>query len=473
MKELLTASYKNSFLYEVILWITDVLIPRLKSDFLSSRTLKIMNWVERRVLNNKYLEIFFNTQKVGEAWYASAFYRYTTFGIRHLAFHIPRSRIKFKPYFIGLFMLFVLLFPDRFWDNFYMVPVFTCIAIIFISRTATHRTGVIFILINILITMFIIMMSISIPIAACKTLSYFLLAVDLFFMISFAVRTQGDLEDMLMYLFLAAAALCMIGVVQALTADNFQTAATGVYGDSEVFAEILVMLFPFAFVYPTTLGSGLRRLVYSVMIMALSFWVITATQSKAAFIAYFIELFIVIVLIDRRYVPMILLLAPTFSGRVINNIVLMWNRESGHGNIFQNIVSAFRGFWTNGFGVSTSNFVDLYSSSLHYGNSKALINLPNVSISPIYFHILVDVGTIFMIGFMYYILRIAHSSITCMFRATPRQKLIFAAGLAALLGISISSLLESSLFEPRVLIMYWAMLGLLRSGRIIKLGILD
>ena len=60
-----------------------------------------------------------------------------------------------------------------------------------------------------------------------------------------------------------------------------------------------------------------------------------------------------------------------------------------------------------------------------------------------------------------------------MFRATPRQKIIFAAGLAALLGISISSLLDSNLFEPRILIMYWAMLGLLRSGRIIKLGVLD
>lgn len=64
------------------------------------------------------------------------------------------------------------------------------------------------------------MMSMSIPIAACKSLSYFLLAVDLFFLISFTVRTQDDLELILMSLFLAMVVLCITGIVQAYHADN-------------------------------------------------------------------------------------------------------------------------------------------------------------------------------------------------------------------------------------------------------------
>ena len=31
--------YKNSFLYEIIMWITNILIPRLKYDFIHSKTL--------------------------------------------------------------------------------------------------------------------------------------------------------------------------------------------------------------------------------------------------------------------------------------------------------------------------------------------------------------------------------------------------------------------------------------------------
>lgn len=473
MKKTALEIYKNSFLYEIIYYILSVVVPRLKSDFIASRTLKVISWFEKNILNNKYLEIFFNTKKVGEAWYASAFYQYTTYGIRRLAFYIPRSRVKFRPYFLGIFLLFVLLFPDSWnWDNFFMVPVFALAAILFVSRYATERIGVIFVLINIIIFIFEGLMIMSIPIAACKTISYFLLAVDLFFLISFAIRTQNDLEIMFLALFVAQIVLCSLGVIQAVLQS--EGGVTGVYDNTLVFAEILLLLFPFAFVYPLTLKSKVRSLTYSILVMGITFVVITATQSRAAFVGFFVELIIAIIMIDRRYIPMILLLAPTFSGGVLKNIAAMWNRESTYGNFFQNIIFALRNIWVNGFGVSTKNFVNMYNqAAFQYNDQKALISVPGVHISAIYFNILVDLGAIIMFGFMYYILRIAHSSVTCMFRATFRQKIVFAAGLAALVGISISSLFESNLFEPRVLIMYWAMLGLLRSGRIIKLGVLD
>lgn len=472
MKSMITEIYKASFLYKVICWIMSIPVPRLKQDFLRSRALKLISWIDNNVVQNKYFEIIFDTRKVGEAWYASAFYRYTTFFVRRAAFYIPRSKIKFRAYFLGVFLMFVLLFPDRWWDNFYMVPVFACVALLFISRYATQRTGVIFILINIIIFIFTGLMLMSVPIAACKTISYFLLAVDLFFLISFAVRNQEDLEIIMLCLFLSQVILCAIGVVQSYAAAG--RGIKGVYANTLVYAEILLLLFPFAFVYPVTLQSKVRSFIYSGLVMAATFVVITATQSRAAFIGFLVELLIVIILIDRRYIPMILFLAPTFSIGVVRNIVSMWTRESAYGNIFQNIVASLRNFWSNGFGVSTSNFVNMYNTTAqHYNDQKAFISVPGMHVSALYFNLLVDLGAIFMLGFMYYILRIAHSSVTCMFRATKRQKIIFAAGLAALIGIAVSAIFESNLFEPRVLIMYWAMLGLLRSGRIIKLGVLD
>ncbi|WP_418771772.1 hypothetical protein, partial [Monoglobus pectinilyticus] len=144
MRQEIIDIYKNSFLYEIIMWITNILIPRLKYDFIHSKTLAIITWFEKKIMNNKYLEIFFNTKVVGEAWYASAFYRYTTIGIRRFAFYIPRSRLKFHPIYIGVFLLFVLLFPSSLWDNFYMVPAFMLVSLIYISHNSTQRTGVIF-----------------------------------------------------------------------------------------------------------------------------------------------------------------------------------------------------------------------------------------------------------------------------------------------------------------------------------------
>ena len=131
-------------------------------------------------------------------------------------------------------------------------------------------------------------------------------------------------------------------------------------------------------------------------------------------------------------------------------------------------------FWSNGFGIKISSFSNLYSqNALHYGEENALLSIPNFHINPYYFNIIVDLGAIFILMFMYYVLFVAHSSLSCMFGSTKKQKIIFAAGLASLIGISISAVFESNLFEPRVLIMYWAMLGILRSQRIVKFGVLD
>ena len=40
--------YKNSFLYEIIMWITNILIPRLKYDFIHSKTLAIITGMQVR-----------------------------------------------------------------------------------------------------------------------------------------------------------------------------------------------------------------------------------------------------------------------------------------------------------------------------------------------------------------------------------------------------------------------------------------
>lgn len=474
MKTTFLEVYKNSFLYEIICWLTEVLIPRLKSDFSKSKTLMIISWFEKNVISNKYFEIFFNPNKVTEAWCESAFYRYTTYTIRKIVYYIPKSRFKFKPAFIGIFILFVLLFPDQYWEDFYMIPIFAIISLLFISRYSITRIGVVFILVNTIIFLFGGMMAISIPYIAFRTMLYFLLAIDLFFLISFSIRTQKDMELILLFLFIAMVALCGIGIAQEHMNYDAGLGITAVYENNTVFAEIIILLFPFAFVYPITLKSKLRSILYSILIMIATFIVVAATQSRGAVVGFFLELIIVIVIINRRYIPIILILAPTLTSGVIENLISMWNRGSVHGNFFQNIISSARSFWNNGFGVSKENFISMYNSTtIHYGDTNAWISVPGLHVNALYFNIIMDLGAILMIGFMFYIVRIAHSSLTCMFRATDRQKIILAAGLASLLGISISTLFESNLFEPRVLIMYWAMLGLLRSGRIIRLGLFD
>ena len=76
-----------------------------------------------------------------------------------------------------------------------------------------------------------------------------------------------------------------------------------------------------------------------------------------------------------------------------------------------------------------------------------------------------------MVIFLAYILRLAHSSLTMLITGEKKYKRFFAAGLATLVALSVSAFFETTIFASRTMLIYWAMLGILRSVRIMNLGI--
>ena len=84
-----------------------------------------------------------------------------------------------------------------------------------------------------------------------------------------------------------------------------------------------------------------------------------------------------------------------------------------------------------------------------------------------------DIGVLFIIVFMFYILRLAHSTLTRLFTAEKKYKRFFAAGLAMLIGISVSSFMEATMFSPRTMLIYWGMLGILRAVRTMSFGVYE
>ena len=117
--------------------------------------------------------------------------------------------------------------------------------------------------------------------------------------------------------------------------------------------------------------------------------------------------------------------------------------------------------------------MNLYSSAVPQSLSEqaATVSFANLRISPLYYSLILELGTIFLIVFLSYLLRLAHSTLTSVFTAQKRFKPYFAAGFAALIGISVSSMMESALLSSRTLLIYWGLLGLLRALKIIRFGI--
>lgn len=469
MRKLKDLYFQSYFSYLVSLFVLDF-IPRFWETFKNSIIMKLWLWIDSKIIKSKPVRLFFDTEFFANTFYKSYFYRSSTLYIRRASYNLPKASISFNCAYIGAFIAVILLIPHFLWADSFWMPVFAALTIFYISRNIRERTGTVFVLINTLLVLFALLLELAIPHKTLGPVFDMLLGIDLFFLISFSVKNREDLKILLLSLFVSALILCSIGIFQNTA---FRNDATAVFGNGETFGEIIILIFPFAFLYATEFEIGKRRWIYMAVLFILSFNVVAATHSKSALIGFLIEVFIFI-LADIKFFPFLIFLMPLGLGTIIKNIQYTWHTATTQGDPLNNIITLFRQIWKSGFGVDSQLFIDLYTSSRYRTpGENTLISIPFIETNPVYLNFIIDMGAVLLFFFMFYILRLAHSSFTSLFIADKKYRRYFTAGLATLVGISVSSFFEINFFYSRILLIYWAMLGILRSIRIISLGVYE
>lgn len=428
----------------------------VKEAYFASFLYAFICWFKKNIVESRYVKFFFDTSIIAGIWYKSFFYRSSMYKIRKLSLNIPKPSLKFDASYIGLFIAFILLLPDQLWTGFVWIPVFTALAILYISHNIRGRVGTVFVLINLVLGLFLLVAFLGLPYGSVRPIAYLIFGIDIFFMISFALRTEEDIKKVLSILFVTAVVLCGMGFLQN---NILNTPATAIYSDGIKMGEVLILVFPFVFMFPPDFGSKSRKYLYQAFIFILFFNVITATQSRAAFIGFWVEVAILI-LTNIRYLPFMIMLLPLGLNTILQNIGMLW-QAAGRGDVAMNIISLFRQFWNYGFGISRDAVMSIYGTQGIIGPGTTYISLVS------------DVGAILLILFLAYILRLAHSTLTAMFSADKRYKEFFAAGFSVLIGISVASFVETTIFSSRTMLVYWIMLGILRAVRILKMGVYE
>ena len=461
--------WQESLTYHIVQQLVSAGFPKMQSVFYSSFLWSCWLWFDKNIINSRIVRYIFDPIYITNAWYESSFYRRGTHGLRRLSSITPRASLPWSVHYIGFFLAILLLIPHGIWTDIFLVFPFTLLIIFYFSHHLQYRTGSVFMLITLTLFIFWITLSLALPKRAAVLLFYLLLGIDFFFLVSFTVRTEEDLITIIRCIYVLLFILCALGFYQQLISH---CAAFAVFQDNIVFGEIIVLLFPFAFICPITFASQKRRFLYLAILLLLVFTAVTASRSKAALIGFSAELLLMIIMIDWRYIPVLLFLAPAVTRTAVENISSMWNQPVTYGNFFTNAFYTFMNFWDNGFGISKSTILNLYKSTVPETlNEQVSIQIANLQVSPAYYSFMLDIGTLLLVLFLSYLLRLAHSTLTSVFTAQKRFKPYFTAGFAALIGISVSSMMESALFTPRTLLIYWGLFGLLRALRIIRFGI--
>ena len=468
--EKLKRLYLESYLFYIISKIQSDVIPAIVKAFMSSFIMCAWNFIDRKIIKSSLAKLIFDPSYIAGIWYKSFFYRSTTKRIRKISYYLPKASVSYRSLYTGAFLALILLVPDKLWSNTLWISVFTSLIIFFVSRNIRNRAGTVFTLLNVILFMFLILAGIALPYNAVVAIIYLIGGIDLFFLISFSVRTEKDLEELLLSLFVAAIILCGFALMQGIFGGSVARAG---FEDGVSLGEILVLIFPFVFAYPMEYLKNPRRLIYGAVIFILFFNVILQTQSKAALIGFVVEL-VIFILADIKFFPFLILLMPLGLNSLIDNIRATWYATTAYGNIINNLINLSGKIWNLGFGVDTSKLMSIYNSAqLRSISETTVINFPYLSVNPVYVNFVIDIGAIFMIIFLAYILRLAHSSFTMLFIGDKKYKRFFAAGLATLVAISVSSFFETTIFASRTMLIYWAMLGVLRAVRILSLGVYE
>ncbi|MEE1013083.1 MAG: hypothetical protein U0L92_02060 [Clostridia bacterium] len=460
--------WQESQVRRLFAWLADTLLPRAKALLKNSLLWELWLWVDRHIMQSRVVQVFIDPVHLANAYWASAFHKASALLIRRLSLHTPKALLPWNSLCIGGFLATMLLIPDGFYTDLLLLCLFLIPGVFYFSHHSQLRTGIFFAFVNLVLILFWGLLTLVLPGQAVHSMTYLLLGIDFFFLVSLAIRSEPDFVTTLRCIYGILLILCAVGLWQQ---DVSSAIARGTFPDGIAFGEIIVLLFPFAFIAPMTFASKPRRIVYLLTLLMLTFSVVTATHSRAALVGFSVEFLLLILLIDWRYLPILLVLAPVMTDTAVENIIEMWTLPKSYGSFAANLFYSFQDFWKNGFGISQSAFLNFYSTTaLHAPTGQGILQLP-IAISPVYFSFILELGLLALFLFLVYLLRMAHNTLTSIFTAPREFRSYFAAGFAVLVGISVSSLLESTFFSPRTLLTYWGMLGMIRAVRILRYGI--
>ena len=441
--------------------LNDKFVHYIKDSFFNSRIFKAQMWFEKVVLNLKPVKFLFYTQYTAEVWYKSRLYKRMTACAERLAERFDKAFISYDIIYIALFTGLIILIPEAVWSTAFWGTSLAALMLFYLSHNITNKTGTVLFMVNSLIFIFVVLLELAFPHRAISSLVYMIMGIDFFFLVSFSIKSFDDLEKMLFVMFCVCSTVCTIGFIQN---NIWNIPAHAGMPDGVSFGEIVVLIFPFSIMYPIEFVRGKRKYLYIGFIFIIAFNAVVSTQSRAAYIAFLIEMTILL-LTNKKYAAFIILLIPLGLGTLADNLRYTLQATTMHGNVVNNVINLGKKVWDLGFGVDKSRFIAIYNSTNPNYEGGAFYNITQSDLSPIYVKFIIDMGAIMLIVFMIYVLKVAHSSLTSLFIGEKKYKKFFAAGLATLVGLSVSSFFETTIFDARTMIVYWAMLGILRAVR--------
>ncbi len=412
---------------------------------------------------------------------------FKSLNFEHSAFAkaVSHSAINFKGMFLEnslcVFIFVMCIMPHGFWNNLLILAAALALVLILIAQVALNPLKRKFSFKNISASLIIYTMlgflNILTSVARGDTIRIFAL---LFSCILISIVTQAAASSkrgirlVVVTLLLAAFVSALYGIYEykvgvGVRLEFVDTLASG--GLSRLFAtmdnpnnyaEFLIMMFPLAFAFLLNLKTDTKRFLV-IITMSVCLLALVLTYSRSSYLALVVSGAVFVLLINKRLVPFFIVigiaLIPVIPTAIINRILTIGKDSSSYYRlmIWEGAGKTLRNNWLFGIGIGPAAFAKEYK---YYAIPVAS---PAMHSHNLLFQAWLEMGILGIISFVAFLAStIKKAIVTCRKTVDLEIKYYSAAACAALCGVLFISLFEYIWFYPRIMALFWIVVGLVR-----------
>jgi hypothetical protein len=505
---IINTSYENSILKRLIDFIFGI-FRKLNTLYENSFTSYLASSVTGLFQNSAIIGFFIGKGRFSRWWEESLFYRiingiveipskllkgfyqkHEEFFLGSIIIRLVRELLSRLEIMVGLFLIILLVVPNARWNNVYNVGIALFLCVLIFINTVIQRHWVFnFKALDFTLILFMVAVTLSFvtSLSFSASLKYWLFYLAGFLTvlgIVSTVKNEGSLQTIVEMFLWGIAVIGAYGVWQAATGTvSFDPSLTDpdlnfnmpgrVYAtmaNPNNYGEILIMALPFYLSVVINSKTFLKKAVYTGLalfpLIALFY-----TGSRSSWVGFAVSAIVITFLLNKRLLPFVflggVLLIPFLPQHVYNRILTIFkavqdvkqdSSAQTRVNIIKTVLPMFKTYIFSGVGLGTDIFRQVVKNYHQYTR----VIPPHTHV--LYLQIWVEAGIAGFITFIWYIYRTIKNSVIGIYNSTGSMKYIIAAGTASLAGILTTSLVEYSWYYPRVMFIFWTVLGLLTAA---------
>lgn len=384
-------------------------------------------------------------------------------------------------FFCGACIFFIIVCPGERWSNLFGLGIaLVLLFVLIVMIAAGKRDRVSLACVGASFFAFVISTVLGIVIAsdvkdALRVSIFFATSFILVIVIAATAQSKAKLKKLLGFIYAAAIVSALYAFYQRATGVNVSASFTDLslnasmpgrvfssFENPNNYAELLILILPLCVAYCSMLKRSAAAAVCWVL-NALPAAALLMTYSRSGWVSFAIAVLVFVFLYNKKLLPALalaaLLLIPFLPSSVTDRISTIGSTDDSSNMyriyIWEGALKMLRDCWFTGLGLGPSNFREVYITV--YNPLAGVAQHAHM----LYLEIWLEQGIVGLVCYLSMLFSAVRRSVIAAKYAEKGVRLTLIAGVSSIVGIMFSSAVEYIWYYPRVMVVYFMVLGIM------------